>query len=42
MAPEVIVGKGYDFYVDFWSLGICLYEFMGGGVPYGENLDDPY
>jgi cGMP-dependent protein kinase len=21
MAPEVILGKGYDHYVDFWSLG---------------------
>jgi len=26
MAPEVISGKGYSFSVDYWSLGICLFE----------------
>jgi cGMP-dependent protein kinase len=42
MAPEVIAGKGYIFYADFWSIGICLYEFMCGMVPFGETLEDPY
>ena len=40
MAPEVIQGKGYTLSVDYWSLGICLYEFLCGHVPY-EN-DDPF
>ncbi|CAD8075753.1 unnamed protein product [Paramecium primaurelia] len=42
MAPEIIAGKGYTFNVDLWSIGICMYEFMCGGVPFGEELDDPY
>ena len=25
-APEVIIGKGYDFATDYWSLGICIFE----------------
>ena len=42
MAPEVILGKSYDFSVDLWSLGIMLYEFICGGVPFGESLNDAY
>jgi len=42
MAPEVIVGKGYNSPVDFWSLGIITYEFICGGVPFGEEEEDPY
>jgi cGMP-dependent protein kinase len=41
MAPEVILGEGYGFSVDFWSVSICIYEFMCGGVPYGESCEDP-
>mmetsp|Transcript_13728 Transcript_13728/g.2198 ORF Transcript_13728/g.2198 Transcript_13728/m.2198 type:complete len:205 (-) Transcript_13728:1009-1623(-) len=41
MAPEVIKGKGYFMEADFWSLGIMLYEFMCGGVPFGDDVDDP-
>ena len=37
MAPEIILGKGYSFNVDLWSMGICMYEFMCGGVPYAEE-----
>lgn len=42
MAPEVISGKGYNYMVDLWSVGICLYEFMCGYVPFGEEAEDPY
>ena len=42
MAPEVILGQSYDFSVDLWSLGIMLYEFLCGGVPFGDNLNDAY
>lgn len=42
MAPEVLSGKGYGFMVDLWSVGICLYEFMCGYVPFGEDAEDPY
>ena len=41
MAPEVILGEGYSFKVDFWSIGVCMYEFMCGGVPFGENHEEP-
>lgn len=37
MAPEVIKGKGYSYSVDLWSIGVCLYEFMCGVMPYAEN-----
>lgn len=42
MAPEIITGKGYSYSVDIWSIGICLYEFLCGGVPFAEDADDPY
>mmetsp|Transcript_110847 Transcript_110847/g.155564 ORF Transcript_110847/g.155564 Transcript_110847/m.155564 type:complete len:197 (+) Transcript_110847:69-659(+) len=42
MAPEIITGKGYTLAVDLWSIGICLYEFMCGMVPFGEEAEDPY
>ena len=41
MAPEAILGEGYTFQVDFWSIGILMYEFMCGCVPFGEAFDDP-
>lgn len=42
MAPEILSGKGYNFSVDLWSLGVVLYEFMAGYVPFGEDAEDPY
>ncbi|CAK84769.1 unnamed protein product (macronuclear) [Paramecium tetraurelia] len=42
MAPEILQGKGYTFPVDIWSIGICMYEFMCGQVPYAEEAEDPY
>ena len=42
MAPEVVLGKGYMHSVDIWSLGVMLFEFICGGVPFGEEEDDPF
>jgi cGMP-dependent protein kinase len=41
MAPETIMGGGYSFPVDYWSISICMYEFICGGVPFGDKSDDP-
>ncbi|OMJ89254.1 hypothetical protein SteCoe_8642 [Stentor coeruleus] len=42
MAPEIILGKGYNVSADYWSLGIMLYEFLCGGVPFAEDSMDTY
>jgi cGMP-dependent protein kinase len=42
MAPEVITGDGYNTPADIWSLGIMLYEFLCGNVPFGVEEEDPY
>ena len=42
MAPEVVLGKGYSYPADVWSLGVMLYEFICGGVPFGEEDEDPF
>ena len=41
MAPEAILGEGYTCQVDYWSIGIMMYEFVCGGVPFGEGAEDP-
>lgn len=42
MAPEILEGKGYTTLADLWSLGVCMFEFMCGYLPFGEEADDPY
>ena len=37
MAPEVIRGEGYDFSVDWWSLGAIGFDLLTGSAPFGGN-----
>lgn len=34
IAPEVILIQGYGKPVDWWAMGIILYEFLIGCVPF--------
>lgn len=42
MPPEIITGKGYNTTADYWSLGIMLYEFLCGCLPFGDDVEEPY
>ncbi|KFO38161.1 protein kinase C iota type-like [Fukomys damarensis] len=44
LAPEIVRGEEYGFGVDWWTLGVLMYEMMVGKSPFHlvENFDDPY
>lgn len=43
LSPEIILGQAYTKNIDWWTLGILLYEMMSGLPPfYDENTDKMY
>ena len=40
LAPEVIKGQGYTKAVDWWALGVLIYEMLAGFSPFYN--DDKY
>ncbi|EHB04654.1 Protein kinase C iota type [Heterocephalus glaber] len=44
MAPEIMRGEDYSFSVDWWNLGVLMYEMMIRESPFhlDESSDNPY
>ena len=40
LAPEVIMGKGYSFSSDYWSIGVTMFEIFYGYVSFGQSSKD--
>ncbi|PWN29472.1 putative Serine/threonine-protein kinase gad8 [Jaminaea rosea] len=43
LAPELLLGHGYTRAVDWWTLGVLLYEMLSGLPPfYSEDVNEMY
>ncbi|RPD54640.1 AGC/Akt protein kinase [Lentinus tigrinus ALCF2SS1-7] len=43
LAPEILRGQGYNKTIDWWTLGVLLFEMLSGLPPfYDENTDVMY
>ncbi|KAI8346972.1 kinase-like domain-containing protein [Mortierella sp. GBAus27b] len=40
LAPELLLGIGHGPAVDWWSLGVCLFEFLAGYPPFMDEAPE--
>lgn len=38
LAPEIILGTGYNHSVDWWAFGVLLFEFLTGHPPFFDRV----
>lgn len=36
LAPEIITRAGHSYEVDFWTLGVLIYEMLTGYAPFSH------
>lgn len=41
IAPEILRGEEYGFSVDWWALGVLMFEMMAGRSPFDIITDNP-
>jgi cGMP-dependent protein kinase len=40
MAPEIILGRGYGYSIDWWAIGVLIYEMTVGYSPFSDPDGD--
>ena len=41
ISPEILIGKGYSYSCDYWSIGIIAFEIYYNYYPFGNEANDP-
>ena len=40
LAPELVYGKGHNKGVDYWAVGVLIYEMLCGSSPFADESND--